>query len=87
MDHFLIRIGANIVIFASIFLFPWWFPVALALVCLFLFENYFEILLVGLFLDVLYASSADFSLSSMLFTFAATIVLSISFFIKKNVAL
>lgn len=87
MDNIFIRIFANIVILSSVFFFPWWFPAVLAIVCVFLFENYFEILLFGLILDFLYASSEAFSLISMLFTFAATILLIVSIFVKRNLAI
>jgi hypothetical protein len=45
------------VIVALPFLVPWWLVLIVALSALFLFEDYYEIILLGLICDVLYASS------------------------------
>lgn len=73
-----IRIFFDLFVFFSIFFFPWWFVSILAIVGLFLFDFYFEILLVGVLLDAIYfpsgsdvhggiLKSAQYTLASVVF--------------------
>jgi hypothetical protein len=48
------RIFADIVLFLSIFFVPWWLVVAFAVVGLFTFSSFYEILFLGIVLDSLY---------------------------------
>lgn len=48
-----IRIG----ILLSVFMLPWWFVLILVCAGLFYFENFYEILFIGLFFDILYHSA------------------------------
>ncbi|HEY4512004.1 MAG TPA: hypothetical protein VJH55_04160 [Candidatus Paceibacterota bacterium] len=50
-----LRIIANIVVFAGVFLFPWWLTFLLAVVALFNIEWYIEIIIASFLLDVLYS--------------------------------
>jgi hypothetical protein len=51
---------SRILILISPFFVPWWIVLLLALASLFFFESYYEILVLGLICDVLYASSHTF---------------------------
>lgn len=52
---FYIRILLNLFLFFSILFLPWWFTLFAAVAFLFIFEAY-EVLLWGLFADVLYST-------------------------------
>ncbi|OHA88361.1 MAG: hypothetical protein A2653_02215 [Candidatus Zambryskibacteria bacterium RIFCSPHIGHO2_01_FULL_43_25] len=47
-----IRIVVDLFLFLSIFLFPWWFASALAIVALAYFSSFYEILFFGFFVGV-----------------------------------
>ncbi len=47
----------RIAIVISPFFVPWWIVLILVLAAVFLYENYYEIILIGIICDVLYASS------------------------------
>ncbi len=51
------RIILDILLFLSIFILPFWLTVILALICLFLFDSFYEILPVFLFIDLLYGTN------------------------------
>jgi hypothetical protein len=51
---------SRILIVVSPFLVPWWVVLILAIAALFLFDSYYEIVLIGIFCDVLYSSSHSF---------------------------
>ena len=48
---------SRIAILVSPFFVPWWIVLLLALAAVFWFETYYEIVLLGMICDVLYASS------------------------------
>ncbi len=51
---------SRILILASPFFLPWWVVLIFALAALFFFETYYEIVVLALICDVLYASSHSF---------------------------
>ncbi len=51
---------SRILILTTPFFLPWWVVLVLALAALFFFETYYEIVVLGLICDVLYASSHTF---------------------------
>ena len=67
----------RIILFFSAFLLPWYFTVLLALIGLFLFEDFYEIIFVGLLFDSLYGTS-------LYYTLIATVLFIISIFIRKK---
>lgn len=87
MNQLYLRIIVDLVIFAGIFIFPWWFPLVLAIFCLFLFKGYFEVFLVGFFLDILYGAMVlPFFKTNILFTIICAVAFLISFFAKRNLS-
>ena len=66
MRRFLrIRAAADIALAGSMLFLPWWFSLALALVFFFFFKSYYELILAGLFLDMLFAPPREESLISV----------------------
>lgn len=55
-----INIIIRICILVSPFLFPWWVPLVFGLAALFSYENYYEIIILGLLSDILYNSNNSF---------------------------
>ncbi len=79
------RIILDILLFLSIFILPFWLTVILAIACLFLFDSFYEIIPVFLFIDLLYGASEDryfgFTVVSLL---AALLLVVITNSIKKK---
>ncbi|MCR4334200.1 MAG: hypothetical protein NUV47_00485 [Patescibacteria group bacterium] len=64
-------------ILLSVFLFPWWFYVSLSLIALFYFDNFYEIILIGLAIDSLYTVE-------LRNTFIALLLFVVSIYLKKS---
>lgn len=62
------RITIGIILLLSTLLFHWWVPILIALFCLFYFDDFYEILVVGLLIDVLYGSKFEFYGFNLFFT-------------------
>jgi hypothetical protein len=52
-----INVVLRIISLVSPFIFPWWISAILVCAALFYFEKFYEIILIGLFFDVLYHST------------------------------
>jgi hypothetical protein len=48
------RVITDIALFISLFIFPWWFVVVLAVIALFFFNSYYEVIFLGVIIDSLY---------------------------------
>jgi hypothetical protein len=48
------RVTFGIFLILSVFVFPWWVPFLLSILGLFYFDNLYEVIVVGLGIDVLY---------------------------------
>ena len=55
-----LKLLSRIVVLVLPFFVPWWLVLIAALSALFFFDSYYEIILLGLICDVLYASSHSF---------------------------
>ncbi|MFZ2038830.1 MAG: hypothetical protein WAV11_02745 [Minisyncoccia bacterium] len=62
------RVIAGTFLFLSVFLAPWWLTVILAIIGLFLFDNYLEAVIAVIFLDVLYNTYPALSFSAWKFS-------------------
>ncbi len=51
-----LRISANILILLSIFYFSWWVTVLFVLISFFVFKNFYEGILAGFLVDILYGT-------------------------------
>jgi hypothetical protein len=69
------RISADILLFVSIFLLPWWFTTILLFVWIIAFRMYWEGFLAGLLVDLLYAPASSLSLVSYRFAFGSLALL------------
>lgn len=49
----------NVLAVFLVFLFPWWISVAYCLVGMVLFSSYFEIILIGIIIDLLYGAPIE----------------------------
>ncbi|TSD03054.1 MAG: hypothetical protein Athens071416_314 [Parcubacteria group bacterium Athens0714_16] len=82
----MIRFLADIILFLSIFIFPWWVSLLLILFCIFVFNNFYEALFFAFFIDSAYSLSL---FSSVNFYFGVSIFVSIvfvfSYYIKEIV--
>jgi hypothetical protein len=76
------RIFFNIILFLSVFFLPWWISILLGLIFVFIFSEYYEIIVLGLLLDSLYSETGSFK--SALFTLAAVVVFIVAFEIRKR---
>lgn len=84
---FYLRIIINALLFSSILFFPWWITLFIAVAFLFMFEAY-EVLLWGLFGDLLYgAPVAGFLNIEFLFTLLFILLFIGVYFLKKKLIL
>ena len=51
------RIFVDIILFASMFIFPWWIPAIISIVAAILLQNFLEIIVLAALYDFMYASS------------------------------
>lgn len=72
MNYFTILIRLAIVL--SVFILPWWIVVVLAVGALIIFDSFFEIILIGLLIDVSYGSHVVFESFPYVATLVATLV-------------
>jgi hypothetical protein len=63
------------------FLFPWWFVVFLALVCIFIFKSFYEFLVIGYLLGVFSGGGGD---TVLYFSSAAAILMVVLVTIKQQ---
>ena len=61
------RIIYNLIAFVCIFFFPWWVVLVLAIVGIFLFNNYYEAVIFGALLDATYSNATYLTLWSSIF--------------------
>ncbi len=65
------RVLVDIFLILSLFLFPWWITLAAGLIMLFIFDDFYEILFLGLGIDSLYNATIPIYYS---FQFVSTII-------------
>ncbi|MEK7575778.1 MAG: hypothetical protein AAB491_01690 [Patescibacteria group bacterium] len=69
------RIFADIVLFFCVFFAPWYAAVIFAVVFVFIFRNFWEIIIAGFFLDVLYSVSGSVIQGGFGFFFFLSLIL------------
>lgn len=78
------RIIFDLLLLGAIFYTPWWVAALLAFVCVFLIPRYYEILVFGLLVDLLYGTSVS-TLYGMVGTVGAVALFFTGEFAKKIV--
>jgi len=68
------RVIFDLILFVSIFIFPWWVSLFFVLVGIFLFDNFYEFIISGVVIYFLYATKSGQLISSPLFFSTATII-------------
>jgi hypothetical protein len=82
------RVIFDVILFISIFVFPWWVNVFFMLIGVFYFRNFYEFILVGVIIYSLYSIPGDKLISSpVVFSFAVVILYSIIQYIQSNIIL
>lgn len=66
--------------------FPWWVVTGLILIGIFLFEAFYEAIVIALFLDTLYGMTVPSLFRTYLFTISISIVFLVSFWIKEHLS-
>lgn len=64
----------DIILFLSIFLFPWWVALVLAIIGLFMFQSFYEFLLVSIVLYLLYSIPKLSFINSSILVYLAIII-------------
>ncbi len=54
------RVICDVILFCLVFLLPWWVSLILGLIFALSFENYYELLFLGIFIDSLYTTPLAF---------------------------
>lgn len=80
------RIFADIVLFFCVFFAPWYVAVIFAVLFAIIFQNFWEIIIAGLFLDVLYSiSGSEISNSFGFFTFLSLVLFLVMERLRKQI--
>lgn len=61
------RVIFNVILFISIFIFPWWISLFLIFVGIFIFNNFYEFILVNIIIYSLYVTKDNRLISSPIF--------------------
>lgn len=79
------RIIIDFVLFLGIFLFPLWLNLLLGLICLFVFRNFYELIVFSLFADIIYGGNAGYILGiPFLLTIISLVSYTTVFFLKQR---
>lgn len=81
------RVLFGIFLISSVFYLPWWLPFLLCILGLFYFENLYEVIIVGLGLDVLYGAQFEIFGFDLFFTIAMLILFYLITVFKKQIIL
>ncbi|MCX6754746.1 MAG: hypothetical protein NTU81_02890 [Candidatus Nomurabacteria bacterium] len=57
----------DIILFISIYIFPWWVTVLLLLIGIFIFDSFYEFMIFNVVIFALYSASGDRVISSLVF--------------------
>jgi hypothetical protein len=81
----MLRFIVDSIIIVSAFLFPWWVAMIFALIAVFYFTSYYEIVVLGIIIDSLYNASVPHFLGfHYMLTLVSIIVLFISMYIRER---
>lgn len=82
------RVIFDVVLFISVFVFPWWISVLLLFVGIFIFNNFYEFIIASVIIYSLYAIPGDRIISSPVFFSSVLIILYLIIeYIKNNIIL
>lgn len=76
IKQLLIRLSADILLCVSLLFFPWWISASLAVVFLFAFRSYYEVLAFGFIYDSLYATALP---TFQFFSFPVSVISALAF--------
>lgn len=66
--HPLVRVSYDLILFLTVYLFPVWLSLIIAIIGLFLFKHFVEAVFAGVILDLLYRSGGNVLLGNYLHT-------------------
>ena len=78
------RVIFDIILFISVFIFPWWISIPLFFVGVFLFNDFYEFILASVIIYSLYAVPGDRLISSPIFSSLIIVALYIIIQIIRN---
>lgn len=80
----IIRIMCGAVLFVSALFYPWWVIFLVAIMGSILFDKYYEVLVAGIVLDLLYSAPTPFLFDiPLVFTIGGVIVFGVNMFSKR----
>lgn len=78
------RVIFDVILFISVFIFPWWIIVILIFIGIFVFKNFYEFIITAVIIYSLYALPGNRIISSPVFFSSSIIILFIFIQIIKN---
>lgn len=78
------RISIDIILLLSVFLLPWWVTLLGTIVAIFFVRSFFESLVVGILLDILYGVPSISFIKSFPFSLALSFLFLISFWAREH---
>ncbi len=83
--HFFPRLVCDATLFVGLFFLPWWLVAAMAIIFLFVFNDFIEIIVLGGLIDIIFSpTSQTLSFSSFIFTLSAAVLYFICPFLKRR---
>ena len=81
----LFRLIANVILFASLLFLPWWITIVIALIAVFVYNVFYELILWGVVGDLLYGAgvASFYALTSFLSTGALVLFLTAQYLKEK----
>ncbi len=83
MKQTALRYGILIGLFISTSIFPWWAVFALSAIAAFLIEDFFELIVIGLFYDIRFHMPGAHWYMSIIHTVILVVIVVVAFFIQK----
>ncbi len=78
------RLVVDIILFLGTFVAPLWLLILLAILCLFVFENFYEIIIIGIIIDSLYGLPTEFLPIPIIYTLSTSLLFIARAFLKKH---
>lgn len=79
-----IRITLDILLFLGVFIAPLWLVVIIAVICLFIFESFYEIIFLGIIADGLFGLPIRFIAIPAVYTISASVLFIARSLLKKH---
>ncbi|MES2087494.1 MAG: hypothetical protein V4467_00720 [Patescibacteria group bacterium] len=79
-----LRILMDIILLAAVFALPVWLVFLVAIICLFIFDNFYECIILGVIVDVLYGVPTRFLPTPVLYSVSMSAIFILKAFLRRH---